>query len=173
MLFRSAGGLRGLCGRIGGRGPCRGRERQTSPVRTSARPGAGFWRSGRIVPPRTRRPRRENRGITRKSSSAFDGVARAILPEHHFCTPPPRTSWGLPDQSSRRCSGVPRRSANRVTGREARGNSHRAKRLDPKERTRPPPRGFVQIPVVVGGASTTLFSLYYAPSPSTVREKGA
>ena len=36
-------------------------------------------------------------------------------------------------------------------------NYHHAKGLDPKGRTRPPPQGFVQIPVVVRGASTTLF----------------
>ena len=95
-------------------------------------------------------------------------------PRAPFSAPrPPRTSRGLPDQSFRRCSGVPRRSANRVTEREARGNYHHAKGLDAKGRTRPPPQGFVQIPVVVRGASTTLFSVYYAPSPSAVREKEA
>ena len=39
------------------------------------------WRSGRIVLPRTRRSFHENRGITRKSSSASEVPTRTILPE--------------------------------------------------------------------------------------------
>ena len=69
-------------------------ERPTSPAQMSARPGVEFWRSGRIVPFRTQRPRRGNRGIMRKPPSAFDGVARTILPERHFLRPAPRGPAG-------------------------------------------------------------------------------
>ena len=41
----------------------------------------GKWRSGRIVPPRTRPRRHQNRGIMRKPSSASEVQARTILPE--------------------------------------------------------------------------------------------
>ena len=61
--------------------------------------GFRFWRSGRIVPPRTPPHRRRNRGIMRKSPSASGVPARTILPERHI---PPRAgsagafsaSWG-------------------------------------------------------------------------------
>ena len=69
-------------------------ERPTSLAQMSARPGVEFWRSGRIVLPRTRRPRRENRGIARKPQGAFNGAARTILPERHFCAPPPEDQPG-------------------------------------------------------------------------------
>ena len=49
--------------------------------------GFRFWRSGRIVPPRTPPHRRRNRGIMRKSPSASGVLARTILPERHI---PPR-----------------------------------------------------------------------------------
>ena len=49
--------------------------------------GFRFWRSGRIVPPRTPPHRRRNRGIMRKSLSASGVPARTILPERHI---PPR-----------------------------------------------------------------------------------
>ena len=102
-------------------------ERPTSPAQTSARPGVEFWRSGRIVPPRTRRPRRGNRGIARKPPGAFDGAARTILPERHFCAPPPEDQPGpsrpvLPEALEG--------AAARPTGR--------------------PPPGSVQTPIVAG-----------------------
>ena len=43
--------------------------------------GREKWRSGRIVPPRTRRPPPENRGITRKPLGAPGVPVRTILPE--------------------------------------------------------------------------------------------
>jgi len=44
------------------------------------------WRSGRIVPPRTRRPPRWNRGIMRMPPGTSDARTRTILPE--------RQNWG-------------------------------------------------------------------------------
>ena len=55
--------------------------------RSAAPIGFRFWRSGRIVPPRTPPHRRRNRGIMRKSPSASGVPARTILPERHL--PPP------------------------------------------------------------------------------------
>ena len=99
----------------------------------------------------TRKPRNRAEASGRVQRGGANDPPRAP-----FLRPaPPRTSRGLPDRSFRRCSGVPRRSANRVTEREARGNYHHAKGLDAKGRTRPPPQGFVQIPVIVRGVSTT------------------
>ena len=46
------------------------------------------WRSGRIVPPRTRSRRRRNRGITRKSPGVSEVPVRTILPERQNQVPP-------------------------------------------------------------------------------------
>ena len=48
----------------------------------------GRWRSGRIVPPRTRSRRRRNRGITRKSPGVSEVPVRTILPERQNQVPP-------------------------------------------------------------------------------------
>ena len=48
----------------------------------------GRWRSGRIVPPRTRSRCRRNRGITRKSPGASEVPVRTILPERQNQVPP-------------------------------------------------------------------------------------
>ena len=62
-----------------------------SPLREPVR--GGKWRSGRIVPPRTRPRRHQNRGIMRKPSSASEVQARTILPERQNRDPagPPRS----------------------------------------------------------------------------------
>ena len=62
-----------------------------SPLREPVR--GGTWRSGRIVPPRTRPRRHQNRGIMRKPSSASEVQARTILPERQNRDPagPPRS----------------------------------------------------------------------------------
>ena len=63
---RSASGTSCACGRTRGeRGPVNREE----------------WRSGRIVPPRTRRPLRRSRGIMRMSPGASGARRRTILPE--------------------------------------------------------------------------------------------
>ena len=72
------------------RPPHRGRGPVTDPGR-----GRRKWRSGRIVPPRTRRLFCGNRGIMRKLSGASGALARTILPERQSRDPmgsksPPR-----------------------------------------------------------------------------------
>ena len=66
----------------GGRGPrpgrrarAGGRDGERGPVNREE------WRSGRIVPPRTRRPLRRSRGIMRMSPGASGARRRTILPE--------------------------------------------------------------------------------------------
>ena len=66
--------------------------------------GFRFWRSGRIVPPRTPPHRRRNRGIMRKSLSASGVPARTILPERHI--PPRAGSAGAFSASSGRATPV-------------------------------------------------------------------
>ena len=66
--------------------------------------GFRFWRSGRIVPPRTPPHRRRNRGIMRKSPSASGVLARTILPERHI--PPRAGSAGAFSASSGRATPV-------------------------------------------------------------------
>ena len=107
----------------------------------SARPGVeilALWEDRSVPHPTAtaRKPRDHAETSERVRRSGANDPPRAP-----FSAPrPPRTSRGLPDRSFRRCSGVPRRSANRVTEREARGNYHHAKGLDAKGRTRPPPQ---------------------------------
>ena len=66
----------------GGRGPRPGR-RARAGGRDLGRGPANReeWRSGRIVPPRTRRPPRRSRGIMRMSPGASGARRRTILPE--------------------------------------------------------------------------------------------
>ena len=93
MVGGSSGVSGGVLGRVVvGVGP-RGRAGAPPPTpgasgRSATPIGFRFWRSGRIVPPRTSPHRRRNRGIMRKSPSASGVLARTILPERHF---PPQT----------------------------------------------------------------------------------
>jgi len=52
-----------------------------APIGSEAPADREKWRSGRIVPPRTRRPPRLNRGIMRMAPDVFDVRTRTILPE--------------------------------------------------------------------------------------------
>ena len=86
---RRPGGSPG--GRLGG-----GREtRHTRATADGPRDGAVTrdgpgrrWRSGRIVPPRTRSRRRRNRAITRHSPGVSEVPVRTILPERQNQVPP-------------------------------------------------------------------------------------
>ena len=86
---RRPGGSPG--GRLGGGRETRHTRATTDGPRDGAvtRDGPGRrWRSGRIVPPRTRSRRRRNRGITRKSPGVSEVPVRTILPERQNQAPP-------------------------------------------------------------------------------------
>ncbi len=78
------------------RPPRRGRGPVTDPGR-----GRRKWRSGRIVPPRTRRLFCGNRGIMRKLSGASGASARTILPERQSRDPMGSKSPGAVGRSAR------------------------------------------------------------------------
>ena len=90
-----------------------------APIGSEAPADREKWRSGRIVPPRTRRPPRLNRGIMRMTPDVFDVRTRTILPERqNRAREPdktgrvrrpksPETGWGRrPDHRARSPGGA-------------------------------------------------------------------
>ena len=161
----------GLCGRFG-HGPGSDRVRlvprdpRAPSVSGSAsrRPSRGrTWRPGRIVPGRTRLRGRQNRAIMRKPTDTPGAVARTILPGRQ------NRVWALGPARPRPRRGAPVQQIRTHTAPQA--------PYAPLRHTQNNLPGSAAIMTSGGGgravSSTALLSHYYAPSPSTVREKGA
>ena len=98
--------------------------------------GCEKWRCGRIVPLRTRRPFRGDRGIMRKSPDAPGASARTILPQRQNRNPMGSKSASGPADADRPA----RDRGPAAQGRPGRSRRTRREPIRPPTRTRTPPR---------------------------------